>query len=81
MTVLWLGDEDCHEIQRVGGKAVNLSRLAAGYRVPVGFCITSDLYLQWLNEGGQNPAASLELPQNLREVVAREYQEMVSRWV
>ena len=79
MTVLWLGDEDCHEIQRVGGKSANLSRLAAGYRVPAGFCITPDLYLQRLNEGGQNPAASLELPQNLREVVAREYQEMVSR--
>ena len=79
MTVLWLGDEDCHEIQRVGGKSANLSRLAAGYRVPAGFCITPGLYLQRLNEGGQNPAASLELPQNLREVVAREYQEMVSR--
>jgi phosphoenolpyruvate synthase/pyruvate phosphate dikinase len=34
MTILWLDDEDCHEVQRVGGKAANLSRLASGYRVP-----------------------------------------------
>ena len=45
MTILWLGDKDCHEVQRVGGKAANLSRLASGYRVPAGFCITPDLYI------------------------------------
>lgn len=79
MAILWLGDEDCHEVERVGGKAANLSRLAAGYRVPTGFCITPELYVEWLNNSGQNPESSLELPQDLREMVSNEYQEMISR--
>lgn len=34
--ILWLGDEDCHEVQRVGGKAANLSRLAPAFAFPPG---------------------------------------------
>ena len=37
MAVLWLGDEACDDVQLVGGKAANLTRLALGYRVPAGF--------------------------------------------
>jgi hypothetical protein len=37
MAILWLGDEACDDVQLVGGKAANLSRLALGYRVPAGF--------------------------------------------
>ena len=36
MAILWLGDEACDDVQLVGGKAANLSRLALGYRVPTG---------------------------------------------
>jgi phosphoenolpyruvate synthase/pyruvate phosphate dikinase len=36
---LWLGDADCHVASMVGGKAANLSILAADYLVPPGFCI------------------------------------------
>ncbi|MCH7738093.1 MAG: PEP/pyruvate-binding domain-containing protein [Chloroflexi bacterium] len=75
MTILWLGDEGCHEVQRVGGKAANLSRLAAAYRVPVGFCITPDLYRQWLD----GPKQEMALPQGLHGIVSREYQEMNAR--
>ena len=75
MTILWLGDEDCHEVQRVGGKAANLSRLASGYRVPTGFCVTPDLYRQW-QDGPKQEAA---LPLELMDVVSREYQEMAVR--
>jgi pyruvate,water dikinase len=71
MTILWLGDDDCHEVQRVGGKAANLSRLAAGYRVPTGFCLTPELYKEWTGE--------TSLPQALKDAVAQEYQEMISR--
>jgi pyruvate,water dikinase len=39
-TVLWLGEPDCHRREFVGGKAANLSRLAATHRVPPGFCLT-----------------------------------------
>ncbi len=75
MTILWLGDKDCHEVQRVGGKAANLSRLASGYRVPAGFCITPDLYHQWL----ECPKQEMELPQDLHGIISREYQEMTAR--
>ena len=74
MTILWLGDEDCHDVQRVGGKAANLSRLAAGYRVPAGFCLTPDLYREWLD----GPKQEMTLPQELRDIVSREYQEMTA---
>ena len=36
---LWLGDADCHVSSTVGGKAANLSILAADFHVPTGFCI------------------------------------------
>ena len=42
--ILWLGEPACHERARVGGKAATLSRLAAGYRVPPGFCLTVAAY-------------------------------------
>ncbi len=37
MEILWLGHTDCHEINLVGGKAANLSRLTAGHRIPPDF--------------------------------------------
>ena len=41
MDVLWLGDPACEDLLLVGGKAANLSRLAARHRVPPGFCLTT----------------------------------------
>jgi len=41
MQIVWLGQPDCHDPARVGGKAANLSRLAATYPVPPGFCLTA----------------------------------------
>ena len=75
MTILWLGDEDCHDVQKVGGKAANLSRLAARYRVPTGFCITPDLYRQWLD----GPKQEIALSKDLHDIVSREYQELTAR--
>ena len=43
MAILWLGDADCHDRDRVGGKAAYLSRLVAspaGHAIPPGFCLT-----------------------------------------
>lgn len=79
MTILWLGDKDCHEVQRVGGKAANLSRLAADYRVPTGFCLPPELCVQWLNGLLQESAHLLTPPRGLKEFVYREYQEMTIR--
>ncbi len=39
MEILWLGDLECHNPARTGGKAANLSKLAATYPVPAGFCL------------------------------------------
>ena len=41
-TVLWLGDDECHDASLVGGKAANLSRLAAVFTVPPGFCLLAN---------------------------------------
>src|SRR5258708_3882996 len=38
-TVLWLGETGCDDSATVGGKVANLSRLAAAYPVPDGFCV------------------------------------------
>lgn len=37
--VLWLGEPAAHDRARVGGKAAQLSRLAARFEVPPGFCL------------------------------------------
>lgn len=41
MELVWLGDEAAHDAALTGGKASVLSRLAAGYRVPPGFVLTT----------------------------------------
>lgn len=41
MELLWLGQTEAHNHALVGGKAANLSRLAAEYPVPPGFCLTT----------------------------------------
>lgn len=38
--ILWLGDERAGLAELAGGKAANLSRLAAAFRVPPGFVVT-----------------------------------------
>jgi pyruvate, water dikinase len=42
--IVWLGDPACHDATLVGGKAASLSRLAARYPVPPGFCVTAAAY-------------------------------------
>ena len=39
--ILWLGDRACDDPAQVGGKSAHLSRLAADYHVPSGFCLTA----------------------------------------
>jgi len=47
MNILWLGQPECDDATLVGGKAANLSRLAARHRVPPGFCLTVAAYARW----------------------------------
>jgi phosphoenolpyruvate synthase/pyruvate phosphate dikinase len=53
--VLWLGDPACEDLLLVGGKAANLSRLAARHRVPPGFCLTTDAYERARGGSGRQP--------------------------
>jgi len=45
--VLWLGEPGGEVVTEVGGKAASLSRLAARYAVPPGFCLTVAAYTEW----------------------------------
>jgi phosphoenolpyruvate synthase/pyruvate phosphate dikinase len=47
MDVLWLGQPLCHDLSMVGGKVASLSLLAADYRVPLGFCLTTVAFDRW----------------------------------
>ena len=44
MELVWLGDEAAHDPLLTGGKAAALSRLAAGFRVPPGFVLTTQAF-------------------------------------
>jgi len=41
MRIIWLDETDCQNVKITGGKASALSRLAARYPVPPGFCIAA----------------------------------------
>jgi pyruvate,water dikinase len=67
--IIWLGDVSCHDARLTGGKAAALSRLAARYTVPPGFCITSGAL-------AGIPAPPACLPELLRAAVCRAYETM-----
>jgi pyruvate,water dikinase len=58
MDILWLDETACQDAAQVGGKAANLSKLAAAHRVPPGFCVTAKAYTRW--GGDWVPAALYE---------------------
>lgn len=62
MEILWLGQADCHSHAVVGGKTANLSRLAASYRVPPGFCLTTAAFDRALEAGAATDAKSSPTP-------------------
>ena len=78
MDILWLGHPDCHNIELVGPKAGNLSRLAGDHRVPPGFCVTTEPYVRWssLFSTTQTPAVSRTMPPAFCEELAAAYQEL-----
>jgi phosphoenolpyruvate synthase/pyruvate phosphate dikinase len=74
MDVLWLGQADCHDCALVGGKVANLSRLAAAYAVPSGFCVPTTALIAGASASGVAP--SLALPPMLRETLASAYRRL-----
>jgi len=75
--VVWLNQPHCQEVSQVGGKAANLSRLAAAYRVPPGFCLTTAAYTQWLT--ATKADATNPWPTQLHDTLAQAYGEMATR--
>ncbi len=74
MDVLWLGQADCHDCALVGGKIANLSRLAATYAVPSGFCVPTTALIATAPDAEAIP--SLTLPPTLRETLAAAYRRL-----
>ena len=65
VNVLWLGQPDCHVLSMVGGKVASLSVLAADYRVPSGFCLTTLVFDRWTTDVAEPP------PHHIRGALAR----------
>ncbi len=70
--ILWLGDRACHDPARVGGKAAQLSRLAADYRVPPGFCLTAAAF-------DPEHSAAAPMPSALAATLAAAYKVLSHR--
>lgn len=68
MKMLWLGQADCHDCALVGGKVANLSRLAAAYTVPPGFCVPTTALA--------TPDHSFVLPAPLRQGITDAYRRL-----
>jgi pyruvate,water dikinase len=73
--VLWLGEPACDDLRLVGGKAANLSRLAARHRVPPGFCLTTAAHERARGRG----AGLREAAPHLREALASAYARLGDR--
>lgn len=69
-SILWLGESLCHRRELVGGKAANLSKLAAKYPVPPGFCLTAASF--------QAPGA-LSMDRQISAQIASAYQTLSKR--
>jgi phosphoenolpyruvate synthase/pyruvate phosphate dikinase len=61
MELLWLDDLAAQDITLVGGKVANLSRLAAAFRVPTGFCLTTVAFTRWAGAALDDMAVPPEL--------------------
>ena len=70
--ILWLGDRPCNDPAEVGGKAAHLSRLAADYQVPPGFCLTATAF-------DPDHSADAPLPTALAAALAAAYEALARR--
>jgi pyruvate,water dikinase len=77
--IVWLGEPDAEARAFVGGKVAPLSRLAAQYRVPPGFCLTTLAHAAALASGGAHTADTAPaLPARLREHIASAYARLAA---
>jgi phosphoenolpyruvate synthase/pyruvate phosphate dikinase len=76
MELLWLDDPAAQELRRVGGKVSHLSRLAARYRVPPGFCLTTQAFERW---GYGAALSAMEIPHDLHTLLHVAYSALAQR--
>ena len=79
--IVWLGEPVAEDRALVGGKVAPLSRLAARYRVPPGFCLTTgayDLASTWVGAPASERSGAdiLCLPSALRQQIAAAYRQL-----
>jgi pyruvate, water dikinase len=80
--LLWLGQSGCDDVSLVGGKAANLSRLAAVHNVPPGFCLTTTAHARATSGGlslGEPISGSRLLPELLHRLVEEAYHSLAAR--
>jgi phosphoenolpyruvate synthase/pyruvate phosphate dikinase len=72
--LIWLGQPDAHDHTLVGGKAANLSQLAAEYPVPAGFCLTTRAFEIAQRSGASAP----QMPLPLVDLIDKAYQSLAA---
>jgi phosphoenolpyruvate synthase/pyruvate phosphate dikinase len=70
MEILWLNDVAAQDVALVGGKVAHLSKLAAEYRVPAGFCLTTHAFSRWVDATLQDNAP---MPPDLHNLIQNAY--------
>jgi len=70
--ILWFGDPACHDQAQVGGKAAHLSRLAADYLVPPGFCLAAAAF-------DPTHSSDAPLPESIAAVLTVAYRMLAPR--
>lgn len=75
MELLWLEDPAAQNTALVGGKVAHLSRLAAAFRVPPGFCLTTVAFARWA-AAAQDEAS---IPPDLHAAIAVAYRTLAHR--
>ena len=66
-SIRWLGSDDCHIHEAVGGKAASLSRFASAHAVPPGFAVAA------------LPAAISALPGDVSQAIGDAYERLALR--
>jgi pyruvate,water dikinase len=82
--IVWLGEPAAEVRAFVGGKVAPLSRLAAEFRVPPGFCLTTGAYdlagqpstFAGAEVGRLDEVGGMALPDQLRDEVAAAYRRL-----
>src|SRR5687767_14589696 len=79
--IVWLGEPAAEDRSLVGGKVAPLSRLAARYRVPPGFCLTTQAYELATRSVGSSAderggSAGPDLPDALRQQIVAAYRQL-----